>query len=243
MSDFEFTEKELQLEQLLLDQETLDPSYDFPVGDSSPQNDNSMLLADNLPVSDFTESTSNGGDTIKLDDAMKTRAEIASIIENMPEEELSEYICKILEETHPSVRDLLEIYLVIDDDDGHGELASMVLRRLLRESPAVVVYFRDSVHAVNFFRNSTHGRVKGIVSDYHMPALNGIDVLQAVRGTDHGQDVPFVLMSMDLKHHPDFPKLIHFVERNGAKYEPKPMGFSELKDAIQRSLFEGRLPN
>ena len=237
MSDIELTDAEFRTNPP--PQEDVDLQlavYDFPVADLPIESDSPMLLMDTLPAPDFVESRSSNDDEIGLDHVMRTRAELAGLIESVSESELAEHVWRVLEESHPATRDLLEIYMVIDDDDSVGRLAAIVLERMLEESPAVVAYFMDSAQAVRFFQTNTHGRIRGIVSDFHMPRLTGIDVLQAVRQLDHGREVPFVLMSGGL-YGEDEQRTIRVLEEHGGKYEPKPFGLSALRQAIQRSLF------
>jgi len=239
MSDNGLTDQAFEPDLLQQEPDLQVAAYNFPVGDDAGK----MAPVYEFPAVDFVESKSSTDSDANLDHVMTTKTEIARLIESMPENELGEHVWRVLEETHPSVRDMLEIYMVIDDDNGMGALSTLVLERILGKSPAIVAYFQNSVHAVNFFRTNTHGRIKGIVADYHMPQLNGIDVLQAVRELDHGQDTSFVLMSGGLHNDPDFPRAIRVLEDHGAKYEQKPWGLSELKEALQRSLFEGNAMN
>ena len=78
--------------------------------------------------------------------------------------------------------------LVVDDDPQVGSLAGAYLKRL--EYDVTVVVVRDPRDALARFEV---GDVDCVVSDYEMPAMDGLELLAAVREADAA--VPFVLFT------------------------------------------------
>lgn len=79
--------------------------------------------------------------------------------------------------------------LHVDDDEALLDLTSTMLER---EGEAITVESADSgSHALECLREN--GRIDCIVSDYEMPEMDGLDLLETVREGD--PDLPFVLFT------------------------------------------------
>ncbi|MBP9759896.1 MAG: response regulator [Candidatus Pacebacteria bacterium] len=78
--------------------------------------------------------------------------------------------------------------LIIDDDLIFCDM----LGEVLRAEGAVVSVAHDGVQGVSV-ANATRPDI--IVCDYMMPVMHGTEVLEAVRSTTWGGEVPFVLLT------------------------------------------------
>jgi two-component system, chemotaxis family, chemotaxis protein CheY len=79
--------------------------------------------------------------------------------------------------------------LVVDDQVVMGDLTRRLLARLGFEN---VEYTTDGHHALALLRDKKH---KLVVSDLHMEAMGGIQLLRAVRADDQLKGTPFILMT------------------------------------------------
>jgi DNA-binding NtrC family response regulator len=76
--------------------------------------------------------------------------------------------------------------LVVDDDPN---LLTLAQQLLAREDDIRVVTVENALDACRVLREET---VDCVVSDYRMPAVDGMDLLSAIRETE---DVPFVMFT------------------------------------------------
>jgi len=120
--------------------------------------------------------------------------------------------------------------LVVDDDPQVGSLAGAYLKRL--EYDVTVVVVRDPRDALARFEV---GDVDCVVSDYEMPAMDGLELLAAVREADAA--VPFVLFTAA-----DDESVARCARERDAAYLPKDGpagGFDRLAGRVADALGEG----
>ncbi|NMB79332.1 MAG: response regulator [Methanomicrobiales archaeon] len=77
--------------------------------------------------------------------------------------------------------------LYVDDDPTHRDIAKLYLEKDREFSVETVVSARDALTKENL------AGYDAIVSDYQMPAIDGIEFLQSLRAA--GNNVPFILFT------------------------------------------------
>jgi two-component system chemotaxis response regulator CheY len=83
--------------------------------------------------------------------------------------------------------------LVVDD------FATMrrIVSNLLRESGAV--HITEAENGAEALRKLEAGHFKLVVSDWNMPNMNGLELLQAVRNSPQLKDLPFLLVTAEAR--------------------------------------------
>ena len=117
--------------------------------------------------------------------------------------------------------------LVVDDEPQGGSLAGAYLKRL--EADLAVVVERDPRDALARFEA---GDVDCVVSDYEMPAMDGLELLAAVRESD--RTTPFVLFTGI-----DDDSVARCAHERDATYLPKDGpagGFERLAECVADAL-------
>jgi EAL domain-containing protein (putative c-di-GMP-specific phosphodiesterase class I) len=112
--------------------------------------------------------------------------------------------------------------LLLDDD----ELVLRAVERALRSKGYSVKKVRDGATAI---REALSGRYEVLISDIHMPAPSGIDVLAALR--NHDCHMPVVLMTGV----PSFESARDAVEYGAVQYLTKPLESEVLVQAVARA--------
>ncbi len=78
--------------------------------------------------------------------------------------------------------------LIVDDEP---EISGLISTRLRRESPDFqIAEVRSAAKCLEYLQS---GEVDCILSDYQMPGMNGIELLDAIR--DSGEEVPFIFVT------------------------------------------------
>lgn len=90
-------------------------------------------------------------------------------------------------ERKPSDRTVTPIHLLVVDDDPH--LLTIAEHLLSREDGFEVVTAENALDACRVVREEP---VDCVISDYRMPAVDGMDLLETIRETE---DVPFVMFT------------------------------------------------
>ena len=87
--------------------------------------------------------------------------------------------------------------LLVEDDDDHAELTSFALASHDRRHEAVRA--RDGAEALDIlFRRGPHaraGRPDLVLLDLNLPRVDGLDVLEAVKGDDGLREIPVVILT------------------------------------------------
>lgn len=69
-----------------------------------------------------------------------------------------------------------------------------------------------------------------IIADTHMPRMDGYELLQQVKSSLDGYNIPFILMSADY----EYEDLMRGLELGASDYLPKPFDIYDVLDIIQR---------
>ncbi len=92
------------------------------------------------------------------------------------------------------------VILLVEDNDDDAELTAMAFKAARLSNPVVRV--RDGVEALDYLnaRDRYAGRrvdeVPALVLlDINLPRLNGLEVLAAIRSTEHVRHVPVVMLT------------------------------------------------
>ncbi|WP_435334781.1 bacterio-opsin activator domain-containing protein [Haloarchaeobius sp. TZWWS8] len=81
--------------------------------------------------------------------------------------------------------------MFVDNDPDFAEVSQMMLER---ENPAIdVITVRDGTEALTYLDDEVVPAVECIVSDYDMPSMDGLELLEAVRERD--DRLPFILFT------------------------------------------------
>ena len=122
--------------------------------------------------------------------------------------------------------DQAEPLLVVDDQKMMVELARRVLSRLGFEN---IDDASDGYQALTLLREKKH---KLVISDLHMAAMGGIQLLKAVRADDQLKDTPFILMTGSL----DVPNVLAAKYAGTDAYLLKPFTQEQLKAKLLEVL-------
>jgi EAL domain-containing protein (putative c-di-GMP-specific phosphodiesterase class I)/ActR/RegA family two-component response regulator len=129
--------------------------------------------------------------------------------------------------TNPGVS-LRRRALVVDDDPD----VLLVVSRTLREAGFEVATAADGRAALATFES---GGFDAVVSDINMPALDGIQLLRALRERD--LDIPVILLTGQ----PSVATAVRAVELGAFRYVQKPFDPDELVDLVTRAADLERL--
>jgi two-component system, response regulator len=93
-----------------------------------------------------------------------------------------------------------QIILLVEDNDDDAELTTMAFRAARLSNPVVRV--RDGVEALDYLnaRDAYAGRALDdvpalVLLDINLPRLSGLEVLAAIRSTEHIRHVPVVILT------------------------------------------------
>ncbi len=123
--------------------------------------------------------------------------------------------------------------LLAEDSSADAEMALDALREAKLANP--VVHVEDGVEALDylFCRNSFSGRGKGnpavVLLDIKMPRMDGLEVLQSMRATEHLKRVPVVILSSSREE----SDLVHSWNLGVNAYVVKPVDVSQFFSAVQ----------
>jgi len=125
--------------------------------------------------------------------------------------------------------DVKDLVLLVDDDFSVRKMHAKVLTRAgfsVEASPT-------GAHALGLLEQGL--RVGAIVTDLHMPGLDGLSFLKAVRKFD--LDVPVVIVT----GYPSLESAVRVIEFGGFRYLTKPTPAAELVGAIRSAVSMHRL--
>lgn len=123
--------------------------------------------------------------------------------------------------------------LLAEDSAADAEMAIDALREAKLANP--VVHVEDGVEALDYLlcRNSFSGRGKGnpavVLLDIKMPRMDGLEVLQTMRNTEHLKRVPVVILSSSREE----SDLVHSWNLGVNAYVVKPVDVSQFFQAVQ----------
>ncbi len=123
--------------------------------------------------------------------------------------------------------------LLAEDSSADAEMALDALREAKLANP--VVHVEDGVEALDylFCRNSFSGRGKGnpavVLLDIKMPRMDGLEVLQSMRATEHLKRVPVVILSSSREE----SDLVQSWNLGVNAYVVKPVDVSQFFSAVQ----------
>src|SRR5215470_9218744 len=116
--------------------------------------------------------------------------------------------------------------LVVDDDKLICTLLTDFIRRMGYTSSAA----RNGEEALSILKNSDHPPIQLVITDFWMPAMSGIDLLQAI--TELYPELPVIIISGAATKE----SAIAAVNAGAFKYLEKPYESDELTEAIKSGL-------
>lgn len=124
------------------------------------------------------------------------------------------------------VKKIIEILLVEDNLDDAG----LTIRALKKKNLANhLLHLEDGVEALDFiFSPDGLNTPKLILLDLKMPRLNGIEVLQRLKGDERTKGIPVVVLTSS-REEPDIKKCY---ELGVNSYIVKPVEFDKFLDAV-----------
>ncbi len=116
--------------------------------------------------------------------------------------------------------------LVVDD------FATMrrIVSNLLRESGAV--HITEAENGTEALRKLGAGNIKFVVSDWNMPNMNGLELLQAVRSSPRLKDLPFLLVTAEARKE----NIVDAAQAGADGYIVKPFTAATLNEKIMMIL-------
>lgn len=130
------------------------------------------------------------------------------------------------------MRDLRPILLVEDNPkDAELTLAALARCQLLND----VAHVRDGVEALEYLRcegryaGTNHGGPVVVLLDLKLPKLNGLEVLQEIRGDAALSSTPVVMLTSSREEQ----DLVRSYELGVNAFVVKPVDFKEFLEAIQ----------
>jgi two-component system, chemotaxis family, chemotaxis protein CheY len=116
--------------------------------------------------------------------------------------------------------------LVVDDQEIMSNLATRMLTRLGFEN---VDHSVDGYQALALLRERKH---KLVISDLHMEAMGGLQLLKAIRADAHLKNTPFILMTGSV----DVPNVVAAKLAGTDAYLLKPFTSDQLKAKLHEVL-------
>jgi len=115
--------------------------------------------------------------------------------------------------------------LIIEDEEDAAELFS----EMMRVSGFRVLKTSKSVPAISMM---TADKPDIVLLDIMMPEISGLDILRQMRRDPNLSNIPVVVLTA--KSMPSDIK--NGMEAGASTYLTKPVGFNDLKDAVERAL-------
>jgi CheY-like chemotaxis protein len=113
--------------------------------------------------------------------------------------------------------------LIVEDDEDVKEMIAYHLQGVVDS----VMFARDGMEALDIVRSRP---LRAVVSDLKMPGMNGVELLQAIRGL--GLDTPFVLVTGYID--PDY--LIQSIRLHADDYLEKPYSPERLREVVAKLI-------
>jgi two-component system chemotaxis response regulator CheY len=116
--------------------------------------------------------------------------------------------------------------LVVDDFPMQRKLMKRTLLDLGFENVIEAVDGMDALEKLNA------GDVEFIICDWHMPKMMGIDLLRAIRADDKFSQMPFLMVTAEVKRE----NIIEAAKAGVSNYIAKPFTVESLQEKIQDIL-------
>ena len=127
---------------------------------------------------------------------------------------------------------MLKPILLVEDDKRDLELTLVALERSQLANEVIVV--RDGAQALDYllregdFREREEGNPAVVLLDLKLPKVNGLEVLQKVRSTQHLRSIPVVMLTSSQQE----SDVVRSYELGVNAYVVKPVDFTEFVRAI-----------
>ena len=127
---------------------------------------------------------------------------------------------------------MLKPILLVEDDKRDLELTLVALERSQLANEVIVV--RDGAQALDYlmregdFRDREEGNPAVILLDLKLPKVNGLEVLQKVRSTQHLRSIPVVMLTSSQEE----SDVVRSYELGVNAYVVKPVEFKQFVGAI-----------
>jgi CheY-like chemotaxis protein len=118
--------------------------------------------------------------------------------------------------------------LLVEDDSS---VSTMIEIALLQIEGIAVVVVSNGLEALNFFAREPTG-VGALITDLHMPYMNGFDLIETIRAHERYRHLPILVVSGDSDPHT--PVRLSSLEING--YFAKPCSPLEIRQKLQMLL-------
>lgn len=117
-------------------------------------------------------------------------------------------------------------FLVVDD------FATMrrIVSNLLRE--AGVTHITEAENGAEALRKLEAGGIKFVISDWNMPQMNGLELLQAVRGSSQLAPLPFLLVTAEARKE----NIVDAAQAGADGYIVKPFTAGTLHEKVKAIL-------
>ena len=121
-------------------------------------------------------------------------------------------------------KDLTVLY--IEDDETLNRNIKNIFEALFHN----VISCTNGIEGLNSFKDSleTNSKINIIISDIHMPKMNGIELLQKIR--EYDKDIPFIFTTA----HSDTKYTLESIKHGISDYIIKPIDVQELISNINR---------
>lgn len=118
--------------------------------------------------------------------------------------------------------------LVVDDNDA----VRAVVNDVLTTTGVEVVEARDGLEGLQAFAD--HGNIAMVLVDMHMPRMNGLEMLRALKGDPANAELPILLLTVT-----GTPSEVEEAKKAGASgWIVKPFRLHTLLDAVQRYIHD-----
>lgn len=115
--------------------------------------------------------------------------------------------------------------LIVDDQKGNRLILSRFMKRIVENSDTVFAETgKEALELVNTVRPDL------IMTDYHMPTMDGLEFIRRIRSDETSKNIPVILISGD--------EVDYFIEADPLTSTlQKPIVFTELKQTMERIQF------
>lgn len=123
----------------------------------------------------------------------------------------------------PSQQNSQPTVFIVDDDDS-------VRKSLARLLSTANIQTESFASADSFLLRQNHNGVGAIILDIRMPGLDGMQLHEQL--IDHGNNLPVIFLS----GHADIPTSVQAMRRGAMHFLTKPVGDTELLQAVREAL-------
>jgi two-component system chemotaxis response regulator CheY len=120
--------------------------------------------------------------------------------------------------------------LIVEDSEGAAAPLEVALQAIIGIRVQLFSSARDALTALG----STPDPVAALVTDLHLPSMDGFELIQLVRGDQRYRALPIIVISGDTQ-----PGTLERLIRLGANaYFPKPYSPTEIRQKLESLLNE-----